>query len=280
MTAPVLCVVVSLLLGQNLPFICPMHPEISADAAISCRRCGMTLVPRANPAAREYEMHVKAVPTSRGLTRFEFEFRRSDGSPADNFYVLHERELHVFLVRRDQSFFDHVHPVRIGPGRYVLDTPLPGPAEYMVFADFQPADNNPHLLQQLVRVSGARSGKSPVPVARIGPTSQVVEGMRITLRTEVPRAGEPAQLHFILADAVTGNPITDLVPYLASPGHLFFADTELQAASHSHPLWDEYGPDLRFEVRFTRASAYRLWLQVQRGETVVTSEWAIDVPSR
>jgi hypothetical protein len=108
----------------------------------------------------------------------------------------------------------------------------------------------------------------------------VVDDMRITLTTERPVAGAPTPLIFSFENAVSGEPLADLSPYLGSPAHLFYTDPEFRAASHSHPLWDDLGPQVRFEVRFIQASQFRLWLQVKRRERVVTTEWVLDVPDR
>ena len=238
----------------------------------------MPMIRRADPAAPEYDMRVNVTAPARGVTRFEFDFRRSDGTPPDTLLVLHEQEVHIFLVAENLGFFDHVHPRKASPGRYILETAIPGPGDYMVFADFQPADNNPHLLQQRVTVPGRRAATTTR--ARVaGPEPyQLVDDMRITLTTERPVAGVPTSLIFTFENAASGEPLTDLSPYLGSPAHLFFTDSEFLAASHSHPLWDDLGPQIRFEVRFIQAGQFRLWLQVKRRERVITTEWQLDVP--
>lgn len=268
------------LLLQDATFVCPMHPEITSDVPNTCRRCGMAMIRRADPAAKEYDMRVRVASRGSDLTRFEFQFRRSDGSPPGALLVLHEQELHIFVVAQSLAFFDHVHPRKTGPGRYVLDTALPGPGDYMVFADFQPIDNNPHLLQQLVTVPGRVGSARSTQPSGVKQDHQVVDDMRITLVAERPIAGEPTPLTFSFEHADTGAPLTDLSPYLGSPAHLFFTDPEFQAASHSHPVWDEFGPQVRFEVRFVRAGQFRVWLQVKRREKVVTTEWRLDVLDR
>lgn len=257
-----------------------MHPEVTANLPFACPKCGMPLVKRPDPAALEYDMRVDATSAAADQLRLTFTFSKADGSSADTFVLMHERELHVFVIRSDMGFFDHVHPTHTGSGRYVLETEWPGAGEYVIFADFVPADAPPQLLQQRVFLRGRTQAPPAHTSQQPRPTVQTVGGLRIALEAEEVRPGTPALLTFTFADASTGEPVRDLQPYLGASGHLFFTDPDFQMASHSHPLEDQITARVRFLVRFMASTTFRIWLQVQRNGEVVTSEWAVSVPDR
>ena len=47
-----------------------------------------------------------------------------DGDPLTSYDVEHEKELHLIVVRRDFSGFQHVHPTRDAEGRWATDVAL------------------------------------------------------------------------------------------------------------------------------------------------------------
>lgn len=61
-----------------------------------------------------------------------------DGEPVTDLLSLHERNLHVIVVRHDLATFAHLHPDRAPDGTWHVDLALPSPGPYRAFADLAP----------------------------------------------------------------------------------------------------------------------------------------------
>jgi hypothetical protein len=241
-------------------------------------------------------MHVDTAWKGDLRARLRLRFEEATGAPASSFQVVHERELHLFVVGRDAGFFQHVHPGHDGKA-FTVELEFPEPGDYMVYADFVPVGGTPQLLQQMIVTPTAASGANSAGardllgrrVQKRRPVSTTLavrtpegfdatrNGVGIHLDVEELRAGTPALLTFTLKD-MSGAPIRDLQPYLGAAGHLFLVSGDLTDASHSHPLEMSNGPRIRFLTRFAWSGPYRVWLQIQRGGQVITTVYALDVP--
>jgi hypothetical protein len=209
--------------------------------------------------------------------QLRFRFRTPDSAPAGPFQIVHERALHLFVIRRDLEFFEHVHPQHDGSHEFTTRMVFPAPGDYMLFADFTPEGAAPQMLQQLIVTPGHKGRMLPKPFAP-QTADQASQGLRFSLTPEELRAGSPALLTVMVFDADSGEPVRDLEQYLGAAGHMFFVNADLADGSHSHPLEPSNGPSIRFLTRFNYSGLYRLWLQVQRRGRVVTASWTLNVP--
>jgi len=64
----------------------------------------------------------------------------NDNKPIENFDISHEKKLHLIVVSKDFSYFNHIHPQYNGEGSFDIQTQFPSGGEYKLIADsFQPA---------------------------------------------------------------------------------------------------------------------------------------------
>src|SRR5690349_15439802 len=70
---------------------------------------------------------------------FAFRVVGPDGAPVTRYTESHDKELHLIVVRRDLSGFQHVHPTRQTDGTWSVPLAVAAPGQYRVLADFQPA---------------------------------------------------------------------------------------------------------------------------------------------
>ena len=62
-----------------------------------------------------------------------------DGAPVTTYEVEHEKRLHLIVVRRDGTGFQHVHPeLDVPTGVWTTEVDL-RPGDWRVLADFVPA---------------------------------------------------------------------------------------------------------------------------------------------
>ncbi len=172
--------------------------------------------------------------------RFDLTFRIADRrGTVKRFDVEHTKRMHVIVVRRDMTGFQHVHPTQRADGSWSVPVTLENAGAYRVFADFA-VDETPHTLAADLSVDGAiETSAFPKPA-----TSVEVDGLTVTKND--------------LGFTVTrdGNPVA-IQDYLGAKGHLVALREGDLAFLHVHP--DERR--LQFEATFPTAGRYRLFLQ-------------------
>jgi hypothetical protein len=86
-------------------------------------------------------------------------------------------------------------------------------------------------------------------------------------------------LRFTVTDAATGEPVTDLEPYLGAPAHMLIVRADLGDAVHAHPEeLETTGPTVSFHPILPSAGEFRLWIQFQRRGQVSTHPFTLTVP--
>jgi hypothetical protein len=187
---------------------------------------------------------------------FALAFRIVDGrgQTVRNFDVEHTKRMHLIVVRRDMTGFQHLHPTENEDGTWSLPVTLPAAGSYRVFADFS-VGNTPYTLADDIAVDGSmRSQALP------GPTGAVeVDGLRVALAEGATKAGAESELNFTVTRA--GKPVA-VADYLGAKGHLVALRQGDLAFLHVHP--DEHS--LQFMATFPTAGRYRLFLQFKTGD--------------
>ena len=81
-------------------------------------------------------------PRSRAAraTTLRFTIDGADG-PVRDFEVEHEKRMHLIVVRRDGTGFQHLHPTMAPDGTWSTPVTLPDAGAYRVFADFKRGEN-------------------------------------------------------------------------------------------------------------------------------------------
>ena len=69
-----------------------------------------------------------------GVTHYELS--GPDGAPVTRFAIVHDRPLHLIVVRHDLTGFQHLHPTMAPDGTWSLPLTLPAPGRYRAYADF------------------------------------------------------------------------------------------------------------------------------------------------
>jgi Heavy metal binding domain len=271
--------VAALIVGQApARYWCPMHPDVRADERIACARCGMTLAPIDASAFVENGLEVDV---SRGATPgvVALSIRVLDGGETvRDFEIVHERPFHLFVVSRDLSHFDHVHPEPGADGVFRMDLRVPRPDVYRLVGDFYPRGGVPQTVQRTIVTPGF-DGPVFAAAAPLEPDARekTVSGLRIALEAGPLVAGRETDLSFAVVDAASGDRVTDLEPFLGAPGHLLVMSADLVDAIHSHPEEANDPARVGFTFRFPRPVRYRMWLQVQRRGVVVTVPFTVSV---
>lgn len=205
-----------------------------------------------------------------------FRILDADGAPVREYAELHEKQLHLIVVRSDTSEFRHVHPTSGPDGTWSIDWTWPTGGTYRVFADFQAIGAPGQLtLGRNVDVAGDLR-PAPLPAAS---RSATADGYTVTLDGDLTTAGGPLTLT-VTRD---GAPVTDLDPYLGAYGHLVALRTGDLAYLHVHPEGGPGdgatapGPDITFHAQAPSNGTYRLFLDFRHEGTVHTAEFIVPV---
>jgi hypothetical protein len=207
-----------------------------------------------------------------GRQRLAFTVSDAEGAPVTAYDARHERDLHLVVVRRDLTGFQHVHPVLDrATGEWSTDVDLTAGA-WRVLADFAPAGSDPLVLGTDLLVPG---DFTPEPLGADRQAAHV-DGYDVTLGREVVGAGQETVLTAtVFRD---GKPVTDLQPYLGAYGHLVSLRDGDVGYLHVHPDEDTGpGPAIAFHSEFPTAGRYRLFLDFRHGDAVHTATFTLTV---
>lgn len=194
--------------------------------------------------------------------RGELSFRivGPDGVVTD-FEEEHRKPLHLIVVRRDMTGFQHLHPRMAADGTWSAPLELAEAGVYRAYADFRTAGHELTLGADLT-ASGAFQ---PRPLPAPQPTATTA-GYEVTREDE----GEEGMLAFTVSRG--GEPVTDLQPYLGARGHLVAIRAGDLAYVHVHPEQADPGDPaaIAFHAELPSAGSYRLFLQFRHRDEVRT----------
>lgn len=209
-------------------------------------------------------------------TEIRIQIRDEDGMPIEDFDIEHEKLLHLIVVSKDMSYFNHIHPEYNGQGEFTVTNRFPAGGEYKLIADYVPAGGAKTTQTEWVAIEGEAA--EPVTLVPDRTHVKTVDGVEVELLNDHPAAGQDFELDFHLTDAATGEPITDLEPYLGAVGHVVILSEDTEQYLHVHPLDEKaVGPDAKFATSFPHAGIYKVWAQFQRDGKIMTVPFVVNV---
>jgi hypothetical protein len=202
---------------------------------------------------------------------------KKDGSSINDFDITHEKLLHLIIVSQDLSWFSHIHPEYKGGGVFEIASEIPAGGSYRFIADFKPTGGDAMSKLEWLQVSGERA--VPALITPDNLRDKVVDGTRIALTIDKPEARKELTLSFTLTDETTGEPVTDIEPYLGAIGHVVILRQDGEKYLHVHAEDGQgSGPVASFETEFPQPGVYKIWGQFQRHGQVLTASYVIDIP--
>ncbi|HEX6871755.1 MAG TPA: hypothetical protein VF163_11710, partial [Micromonosporaceae bacterium] len=187
----------------------------------------------------------------------------------------HGKELHLILVRRDLSGFQHVHPTRSADGTWAVPVAVTAPGQYRAFADFQPAGRDKALSLGVDVPAAGNYQPQPLPApgreASVGDYAVTLDGQLVP--------GTASRISLTVRR--DGRAVTDLQPYLGAYGHLVALRDGDLAYLHVHPDGESgdgqtaSGPAITFVVEVPSAGTFRLFLDFQHAGVVRTAAFTV-----
>lgn len=237
------------------------------------------------------------------------------GRPVDDLVVHHEALVHGVLIGDDGGFFAHVHPARVGVGRFRVEATPDRAGAYTFYAEVTRRDGGSQVVSAPLIVTGeAGAAAAPaLPPPLVG--RHRVDDLEVAASVDggVARAGEAASIDFRIGR--DGRRVAALQPWLGMAGHLIVRAVDRSLFAHVHaagPMADgglggsgsgearavdggigvrgvaipfpratpgstRLGPEVRFTYAFPRAGSYLVWFQFKEADRVRTLPVRVDV---
>ena len=207
-------------------------------------------------------------------TKLLLQIMGEDGSPIRRFDVLHEKLVHLIVVREGLDEFAHLHPEVDSEGMITIEFDFPKSGKYRLFADHQPQGKTPGLAAGELIVAG---DDGPAVALVPNAASEVTVG-EIKAHITIQPANDATTVRFQIVDAA-GQAVDDLQPYLGAMGHLVVISAVSLEYVLAHPLSEaRTAPDgtVEFLAHFPKPGIYKAWGQFQRVGSVFTVPFVMD----
>ncbi|MEU7928470.1 hypothetical protein [Micromonospora sp. NPDC049107] len=206
--------------------------------------------------------------------QLRFEVRDAQRRPVTRFAVVHDKPMHVIVVRRDLTGYQHLHPTMTPDGIWSVPVTLPQPGVWRAYADFTVvADNGGQSAVTLGVDLVAPGAYQPRPLPAPA-TSTTVDGFTVGYQGS-PQAGVTVPLTFRI-DGPSGG--AALERYLGAYGHLVALREGDLGYLHVHPEPELADGQVKFWLTIPNPGRYRLYLDFQVATKVHTAELTLTIP--
>ncbi|MEK6600094.1 MAG: hypothetical protein AABY52_07135 [Deltaproteobacteria bacterium] len=188
------------------------------------------------------------------------------GAMVKDFETVHEKKLHLIIVRDGLDQFAHIHP-KIDRAKNITETfTFPTAGKYRLYADYKPRGKKQTTAIAEVNVAGM-----PPPSPQLVPNTPGRvrgDGLVADIAMEKTKSEGTTRISFALFDAA-GKPVADLQPYLGAMGHLIVISGDGKRYVHSHHVEGKTpGGAVTFEAYFPHPGIYKGWGQFRRSDMV------------
>jgi hypothetical protein len=202
-----------------------------------------------------------------------FQIRDEQRRAVTRFAVVHEKPLHLIVVRRDLSGYQHLHPTMAADGTWSVPLTLPEAGVWRAYADFTAvADDGRQTAVTLGVDLAAPGGYAPRPLPAAS-TSTTLDGFTVGYEG-TPKAGEMLPVRFSVRAG--GSPAA-LEPYLGAYGHLVALREGDLGYLHVHPGPQAEPGTVTFWMTAPGPGRYRMFLDFQVAGVVRTAEFTVTV---
>ncbi|WP_410814386.1 hypothetical protein [Micromonospora sp. 067-2] len=206
--------------------------------------------------------------------QLQFQVRDAQRRSVTRFAVVHDKPLHLIVVRRDLTGYQHLHPTMAADGTWSVPLTLGQPGVWRAYADFTVvADDGSQTAVTLGADLVAPGDYEPSALPAVA-TSTTVDGFRVGYQGS-PQAGATVPLTFRI-DAADGS--APLERYLGAYGHLVALREGDLGYLHVHPEPELVDGQVRFWLTAPGPGRYRLYLDFQVAASVHTAEFTVTIP--
>jgi hypothetical protein len=251
----------------------PNHPHFDGPVTSAGNVGGLVV------SSGGYTLVPVATRLARGVaTRFAFRIDGPGGVPVTDFVTVHDRPMHLIVVRRDLTGYRHVHPTMAPDGTWEVELTLGAAGIWRAYADFAVIGTGVQVSGQLGIQLGVdlTVGGDYSPEAFPAPARQFTtdDGYTVTY-AGTPQVGLVQPLVFRVAGADARARVFE--PYLGAYGHLVALREGDLAYVHVHAESQLYRGAAKFWLVTPSPGRYRLFLDYQVDGVVRTAAFTVVV---
>ncbi len=203
-----------------------------------------------------------------------FQIRDAQRRPVTRFAVVHDKPMHLIVVRRDLTGYQHLHPTMAADGTWSVPLTLPQPGVWRAYADFTALADDGRQTAVTLGTDLAAAGDYEPRALPAATTATTVDGFAVDYEG-TPQAGLSVPLTFRIA---SGGGTAAVERYLGAYGHLVALRAGDLGYLHVHPEPELVDGAVRFWLTVPGSGRYRLYLDFQVAGVVRTAEFTVDVP--
>lgn len=192
--------------------------------------------------------------------------------PVTTFAVVHDKPLHLVVVRRDLSGYQHLHPTMAADGTWTAGLGLPAAGSWRAYADFTAVVDGrqtPATLGVDLNVAGAYAPQGLPAATR----TDTPDGFTVTYQG-APRVGATQPL---LVRVSRDGSAAALQPYLGAYGHLVVLREGDLGYVHVHPEPQLAEGAVKFWLAAPGPGRYRMFFDFQVAGRVHTAAFTTTV---
>lgn len=217
-----------------------------------------------------------------GMGKMELMLHVTDanGAPVTRFTEDMTKLMHLIVVSKDFSSFQHVHPEQIEGNAFRATLDFPYAGKYLFATEFRPNKSKVTIHKQWIQVDGNNESKEALSLDAA--FEKRVGGLDVTFSASPAinqiKAGQTVMLLYRFMDAETGNPIKQVEPFLGTSGHCVILSSSADQYVHAHAMEAmSGGANVMFHTVFPEKGTYKLWGQFQYEGKTVTVPFVIAV---
>lgn len=230
-----------------------------------------------------YQVNVTEIsgkPLSMGRIELQLEVTTSAGLPVTKFTEDMTKLMHLIVVSKDLSSFQHVHPEQVEGNVFRAQLDFPFAGSYLVTTEFRPHKKNVMIHKQWVEVAGDQLSDKVVQPDTTW--TKEVNGLEVSLSASPEineiNAGQMVMLLFRFIDKETGKPLKQMEPFLGTSGHCVILNSSADQYVHAHAMEAmSGGANVMFHTVFPEKGTYKLWGQFHNNGELVTVPFVISV---
>lgn len=217
---------------------------------------------------------------------YAFQIQNEAGQPLTEFEIGHEKMMHVLLIRKDRTGFQHLHPeFDDKSGTFTIkDMVIPEEGSYRLFADFidsnitDPGKSN-IVIYEDIQIGSVETKSKPTSTMEVSKQFGSYDVVMLS-QPEIVSVGVQTKLAFLISDNnAGGTPVKNLGQYLGAYGHAVMFDDQLNLV-HTHPVTGSNEASRGIvEFEFVPASEgnVAVFAQFQIGSELLTTNFGLRV---
>jgi len=189
-----------------------------------------------------------------------------NGKPVDDLKVNHEKLLHLIVVDEHLDQYLHLHPEKVGEGRFELTQELKDGA-YKAFIDIKPEKLNYHVTPVAFTVGKLQDSHSHNKLNADQSFAKTIDGKTAEMEVSSFEPQKPVTLTFKVDES-------SLEPYLGAAGHVVILNETADRYLHVHPV-NENEPV--FETQFDQPGMYKIWAEFKQDGKIRVFSYVIEI---